>query len=62
MCQFYDCKTETKPSGFCIVCGKEVCPDCADKENQKVHTICDFRNWPNILLQEGIDGEIPFPD
>jgi len=57
MCQFYDCKTEPKPSGFCIGCGKEVCPDCADKENQKMHMACNFCNFPNIPPKDCVDGE-----
>jgi hypothetical protein len=40
MCQFSNCMTETKALGFCIVCGKEICSDCADKKNPKKHTSC----------------------
>jgi hypothetical protein len=40
MCQFRNCKTKTKASGFCIVCGEEVCPDCASKEDPKKHASC----------------------
>lgn len=40
MCQFHNCKTETRASGFCTVCGKEICSDCADPENPEKHASC----------------------
>lgn len=63
MCQFYACETETKFSGFCIVCGREVCPDCADKENPTMHTTCNFRNWTNWAFSfvDHIPTDVPMP-
>jgi hypothetical protein len=63
MCEFHSCKTETEPSGFCIVCGKEVCSDCADEENPKMHLACNFCIWANLpISSEGpIDADVPSP-
>ena len=63
MCQFHACERETKPSGFCIICGREVCPDCADKENPKMHKTCDFRNWAkwDFSSKGPISTDVPAP-
>ncbi|KYK37896.1 MAG: hypothetical protein AYK18_01610 [Theionarchaea archaeon DG-70] len=63
MCQFHGCGTETEPSGFCIVCGKKVCSDCADKKNPKMHATCNFCNWINWTVppEGSIDTDAPFP-
>jgi hypothetical protein len=45
MCQFQNCNTKTKPYGFCIICGKEICPDCASTSNIKKHSICSLENF-----------------
>lgn len=55
MCQFHECGTEKKASGYCTVCGKEVCPDCADVMNSKRHRSCS----PNVYVSDPL--VIPHP-
>ena len=64
MCDFKNCNTKTKSYGFCIVCGEEICPDCASKSNEKKHSICSlecFINWsfPLNIHDYGFPGDDP---
>jgi len=58
MCQFRNCKTETNPSGFCTICGKEICSDCADPKNPEKHASCTLY-FGFDFFQEPPGGPIP---
>lgn len=77
MCQFQYCKTETKASGYCTICGEEICPDCEDTENPKKHASCTrgggfggsgFEGSPLFGFDPWhspigpIPGDIPYPE
>lgn len=38
MCEF--CKSEYKAHGYCTMCGKQVCRNCADFNDRKRHANC----------------------